>query len=590
MRLHILGLFVLLLISFTSPGQQPPFSLANVTLPQLGYSCCAWGDFDNDGDLDLAISGAEGIYPQSKILQNNQGVFSDIGAPLPALHYGSVEWGDYDADGDLDLILAGMDASGNSYTQVFDNTSGVFTESGIILPGIQDGWVTWGDYDNDGDLDILMAGNSISKIFRNDGNHLFTDINAPFPPVQSGRCCWGDYNNDGQLDALICGDTGGGIHTMLFRNDHGTFSQVTISPEPFTGLYGGHAEFADLDNDGDLDLGLSGMDLYVDGYFFVYRNDGNDTFTRFEIQNSNILHSYFDIGDFDGDGLQDLILIGRMPACGGTAVTLLYRNLGYMNFFTESSLLPGIRNGGVTWGDVNNDGYTDLLFTGIDGFDVSKTLLYLNNLGDTTFTVNTPPSSPQDITITQSSNDLMVSWTPAEDAETPAPALSYNLMIGTTAGSFNTMSPMADPATGFRRIVARGNTTADTIWKITGIPEGYYYFSVQAIDNGYLPGPFSEEAGFMYIPLGTEKLNEASVMVTPVPCSEHLNIRIPRIRNASNPGPGQESRMEVFNSSGNIMYSGTFTETLEVSQWPSGIYLLQVVTGGVSATLKFVKD
>ena len=95
----------------------------------------------------------------------------------------SVAWGDYDNDGDLDILLTGVivqDIISKIYRNNGDNT---FTEqTGIVLAGVYDGSVAWGDYDNDGDLDILLTGainfwNHISKIYRNNGDNSFYRTN-----------------------------------------------------------------------------------------------------------------------------------------------------------------------------------------------------------------------------------------------------------------------------------------------------------------------------------------------------------------------------------------------------------------------------
>ena len=366
MKIRSVAAMTLLAFHFHAAAQQPMFSQAAVALPQLAYSACAWGDFDHDGDLDLALTGAEGNTPLTKIFRNDNGSFTDIQASLLPLHFGSVEWGDYDHDGQLDLLVTGIESQGTAHTILYKNTNGIFTDSGITLPGIMDGQATWGDLDNDGYPDILLAGSSMARIYKNTGNGDFININAPLPVVETTMCCWNDYNNDGQSDVLVCGNTGGGMVSKLYRNDHGVFTEVSISPEPLAGLYGGQARWADLDNDGDLDLAIAGMDLYVDGYLLFYRNDGNDHFTKFEGNSANLLNPSIDLGDYNNDGLTDIVVAGTIAGCGGPAATRLLKNLGSMIFTDVSSLLPGFKLGGVTWGDYNNDGYSDLLFTGLD--------------------------------------------------------------------------------------------------------------------------------------------------------------------------------------------------------------------------------
>lgn len=587
-HLLIFTLFFFFLLGWTY-AQQPPFSQANIVLPQVGYSACAWGDFDQDGDLDLALTGAEGNSLLTRIFRNDDGHFTDIQANLLPLHNGSIEWGDYNNDGHLDLILTGMDLLGTPFTRIYKNTNGTFSDSGIILPDVPDGQASWGDYDNDGDLDLLIAGNLMTAIFRNDGNDQFADIGAPLPLIQSTMIAWVDYNNDGQLDVMVCGDTGGGMVSKLFRNNAGVFTEVNIMPEPFLGLYGGQVKWADLDNDGDQDLVMAGTDLYVDGYFLIYRNDGQDHFTKLDSNLANLLNSSIDLGDFDADGLIDIAVIGRNPGCGGPAVTMVLQNLGSMDFFNMSTLLPGFKQGAVCWGDYNNDGFADLLFTGMDAFESPRTDIFLNTIGDTTFTTNTPPDIPGGANATIENDRIVFSWNSSNDAQTPKKALSYNICIGTQPEVFDILSPMADPISGSRTIVAPGNASADTSWIIAGIPAGTYYFRVQSIDNGFMPGAFSTPVIFICQTVGMMESEKDNFKLSPNPCTDHVFISNPGKESATGKMNFQDFSITILNSLGVQVFFGNNIKEIDVSSWPSGFYLARFQSGNTISIRKFIR-
>jgi len=100
------------------------------------------------------------------------------------------------------------------------------------LTGAYRGAAAWGDYDNDGDLDLLLTGfmnpGLISKIYRNNGGS-FNDIGAGLPSVQNGAVAWGDYDNDGDLDLLLTGDTGSAPISKVYRNDGGSFIDLNAA-------------------------------------------------------------------------------------------------------------------------------------------------------------------------------------------------------------------------------------------------------------------------------------------------------------------------------------------------------------------------
>jgi len=202
---------------------------ASIGLPSSGVNSQAWGDYDNDGRLDLFLSTSVGNSPlPSQIWRNTGSGFTNINAGLTRVHYSSVAWGDYNNDGRLDILLTGQtNANGSNHvSQVWRNTGSGFTNINAGLPGVAAGSVAWGDYDNDGRLDILLNGTTgyyyseaICQIWRNTG-YGFTNINAGLPGLMYGSVAWGDYDNDGRLDILLNGQTTDGqLISQVWRNN-----------------------------------------------------------------------------------------------------------------------------------------------------------------------------------------------------------------------------------------------------------------------------------------------------------------------------------------------------------------------------------
>ncbi len=206
-------------------------------LPVAVSSCsAAWGDYDGDGFLDLALAGDTSSGSVCKVYRNVPGgsgrTFSET-ASLTGGWEACVAWGDYDNDGDLDLALAGNGSSGR-ISRVYRNDGGAFTDIGAGLTGVDNAGLAWGDYDNDGDLDLALAGNGsswrISRIYRNDGG-AFTDIGAVLPGFLDASLAWGDCDNDGDLDLALAGDTGSGVYiSRIYRNDGGVLNTAPSAP------------------------------------------------------------------------------------------------------------------------------------------------------------------------------------------------------------------------------------------------------------------------------------------------------------------------------------------------------------------------
>src|SRR5436190_2786227 len=254
--------------------------------------------------------------------------FLQVPAPFPGLSYCAVAWGDYDSDGRWDCLLVGSTNNNpviGGVTKLFRNLgNGNFQEITTSIVGVTRGDVAWGDFDNDGDLDLLIGGSSengdICRVYRNDSGGNFTDLNLGLPVSFNMKVGWADYDLDGKLDILISGDR----LTRLYHNDGGgTFSSASFVPP---GLGQGMQAWIDYDNDGDPDMLLTGLYSGSDTAARLYRNDGVSSFV---LVNSNVQieqGGQVQVVDFNGDSAWDFSMVGS--CCGGAPDMEVYRNDG----------------------------------------------------------------------------------------------------------------------------------------------------------------------------------------------------------------------------------------------------------------------
>lgn len=476
-------------------------------LPALQSPAIAWGDYDNDGKIDLMITGKADV-PLSRLYRNTGNSFEDKSDQLPGLPQvsnGAIAWSDYDNDGRLDLMLTGVTETNGAVsgyiTRLYHNTGNGFEDKTNLIPGqpqAGNGSVAWSDYDNDGRADFLLTGKTasglISKLYHNTGTGFEdkTNLIPGIPAVQLSAAAFGDYDNDGRADLMLTGIIQSNNNPYISRLYHNTgsgFEDVSTDELPdLVGMAAGSVQWSDFDNDGRLDLLLTGTN---GGTRYTTRLYHNTTY-GFE-DDSHFAGIYFSaaaFADFDNDGLKDLIFTGATTAGYSSK---LYRNTG-RNFTDVSALvpdLPQIATSAVGWADYDNDGKLDLLMT---GYTVSGSVLKLYH--NTSPTANTSPVSPTGLNSLVSNGSVQLNWNLSTDAQTPQPGLQYNIYVSDVPGAVNTLSPLADNTTGYRRVVQLGNCQVPG-FSITGLqPAKTYYWSVQAIDGAFAGSPFATEQQF----------------------------------------------------------------------------------------------
>lgn len=345
---------------FSGPGEST-FSDIEAGLLGVFLSSVSWGDFDDDDDLDLALAGNAGLDYVSRIYRNDGGdTFTDINAGLTGVAGGSLAWGDYDGDGDLDLVIAG-DTGAGFVSLIYRNDDGVFTDITAGLVGVAYASLDWGDYDNDGDLDLALAGDAgseyVTRIYRNDGNGAFTAIGAGLVGVAYAALEWGDFDLDDNLDLALAGDTVSGPVARIYRNEGaGVFGDIEAG---LTGVLVCDLSWGDYDSDGDIDLVLAG-NTGSESVAQIYRNNHGSSFTDLGAELVAVGSPALSWGDFDYDGDLDLVLAGNT---GSGPETRIYSNtLG--DFAAIDAGLVGVFLASASWGDYDGDLDLDLVLAG----------------------------------------------------------------------------------------------------------------------------------------------------------------------------------------------------------------------------------
>ncbi len=268
------------------------FTKIQTKIPGYRDGSVEWGDYDRDGDVDLLITGYTKNGPKSSIFRNDRNnKFTNINAGLSGIDYGLGKWADYDNDGDLDVIISGNEPSGRVITQLYRNDNGRFHYIDFGFTDLKLSDIAWGDYDNDGDLDFAIVGETQlgkfeSRLYKNENGEAFTQAFPNFIPVRSGSVDWGDMDHDGDLDMLLTGESAVGPISKVYRNDRNEgFCDIQAE---IIGLYMSDGHWGDYDNDGDLDVLVSGMSNNYDFISRVYRNDPIRTDTVRNTKSENI--------------------------------------------------------------------------------------------------------------------------------------------------------------------------------------------------------------------------------------------------------------------------------------------------------------
>jgi hypothetical protein len=455
----------------------------------LGASAMAWGDYDQDGWLDMAVIGFDGTNRYSAVYRNlGDGTFTNIHAGITALEYGAVAWGDYNNDGYLDLAVMGRSDTTPAVTEIYrNNGDGTFTRASASFTGLYNGSLAWGDYDNDGDLDLIVSGFTLTEnrtiLYRNNGDETFTAISTSIPGMRAGRVVWADYNNDGRLDVLIIGTDGSTRYTRLYENTESGFVQRALTGVPPV-AYGG-VSFGDFNADGRLDFALTGnaQTSLVSRVFTA--TGGSPLYTAVASELTPVWLGDCVLTDWNNDGQLDLVYAGA-DSNNVDHVKLYEQDAGALMPLELEQEIPGMRITSMAWGDVDNDGDVDMAISG-ETAEGSRTHIY-RNLSATT---NAPPTAPAGLTATRvNGNQVIFSWDAATDAETPDQSLTYNLYVGTAGDPIRFMAPQADLATGQRHLPALGNVQLNREWKIENLPAGDIVWGVQAVDATFAGGPF----------------------------------------------------------------------------------------------------
>lgn len=411
---------------FYRNGGYPNFALTRINTgspaTEIGNStACSWGDYDNDGDLDLFVSN-QGSNAQNFFYRNiGSGQFERITIGAIATQLGSATscaWVDFDNDRDLDLFVTYEDRSDVLYRNLGAPNFGfsAISTGELVTEATASKGCSWGDYDNDGDLDVFVVKSGKSKLYRNDGNGVFTRItqgDVANDEADSRSSVWADADNDGFLNLLIVNSNfnqmyDGNPDNVLFRSQP---SPITLTPGSHFG-----ASWSDIDNDGDMDLFVPNSS----GNGALFRNNGNDRSwllikcigtksnksaigTRIRVKAKSFekldpIWQSREITAQSGKGSQNSFqqlfglgtamfidsLVVEWPASPRLVLTnlpvnqrLLLREQDATDFaIEEASLVTKTKFAtGASWADIDNDGDQDLLVTTRSG----QNQLFLNN-------------------------------------------------------------------------------------------------------------------------------------------------------------------------------------------------------------------
>jgi len=353
----------------------------------------SWGDINNDGYEDVFVPHLHTELNNALYLNNGNGSFSQVvTGPIVSDSARSTggSFGDFDNDGDLDLFVSNYYELDNFlYLNNGDGTFVKVTEGSVVSDGGNAFGSSVVDYDNDGYLDIYVTNGAEipdgedNFLYHNNGDGTFTRITTG-PLVNDGKSSsagsWVDYDNDGDQDLFVADgfteDVSQANNSIYQNNGDGTFTEVDPVSIGIEHSQSSNGSWADYDNDGDFDLFITN---FIGRNNNLYQNNGDGTFTRIAAgvltsDGGDSVSSTW--GDYDNDGDVDLYVTNDFNENNS-----LFRNNGdgsFTKLFQVQPSTEGGRSNGATWVDYDNDGFLDLFVPNGQRPATQSNILYKN--------------------------------------------------------------------------------------------------------------------------------------------------------------------------------------------------------------------
>jgi hypothetical protein len=484
------------LIVLTSHVFAQTFTHVNTpAITPLTNARAQWADFNNDNLLDLFVSGTQqnGSLQTRIYFSNGDNTFNILDLPPPT----DIDFalGDYNRDSFIDILIQGMDDTYQKHTRIFRNEGGVgFALENFSFTPLSKGGVLWHDLDHDTDLDIIISGldESLEEVtivyeWRN-GNYFLkaSDLVA----VSNGRIKSIDVERDGRPEVLLTGlDASGVPRANLYSvNDSLEF---TLLENSLPGSAFNSISVNDMNGDGYDDFIVSGLaGATFEHATQVFLNNAVGDFVLVSTSMISLEASSVTTADFNHDGQSDVILTGHDQS--GLNHSKYYANDGSLTFSDITTSLPVIVNGETAVGDYDNDGDLDIFLIGNSDIDLHAAIY---SSDQASLAVNVSPEVPSNLSAMSIDNTVTLSWSASQDEHTPS--VAYNIYVSRNAAGTNMIvAPNVDMSANQARLPGYTNVGYSTSIQLTSLPEGQYYWSVQAVDNSFISSGFSEQQTF----------------------------------------------------------------------------------------------
>ncbi len=384
MKIHTFILFFSLSVINTSVAQVQFENQASILGADLATGDTVLGngvsffDFDGDGWDDLTFTSEN---DDVRFFKNINGNFVEQDFGLPTLNYETkcATWVDFDNDGDKDLFVT-SEIDGN---RLFENTGNMVLQditSGTGLPTtiLYTASATWGDFNNDGHLDVFLGNRTTlipNKLYQNNGDGTFSDVSffagIDLSPAVTLCAAFLDINNDGFQDIYVSNDRFAFKNKMYKNNGNGTFDDISMSSGTDMAIDAMSVTVGDYNRD-------SYFDIYVtnnENGNYLLHNNGDETFTNVATPSGTVFNS-FSWGavffDANNDTELDLYVAAISDGSTGFLPGGFYLNNGNSTFNLNNASFPNDTRESYSnaIGDINNDGLLDLVVTNLDNEDI----------------------------------------------------------------------------------------------------------------------------------------------------------------------------------------------------------------------------